>query len=292
MPASTSHPRPRPKLPLLIGLSSILAILAGAVGVLALILVELSGGGVTRVNERVVSGSQAAMVIVGMALVVVGMFVVGLAALRHERWTRPVLVLAFVALIGALAWQVTTVPPWTGIAAGALLMLCVLWYFYHKRSVVTYYAAVEEANFVGFRYGQARADLPIGWWRRHWGWAALVFAVFCGVLGERELQQWRHMPVIVNAVSVARGDARTDSALGTPVRMGLFPAGQIEFAAGKAALSIPVRGPKAAGLLFVTAARDSGDWRYTSMVLARPGGSDTLVWVPSALATAAAPTLR
>jgi hypothetical protein len=115
--------------------------------------------------------------------------------------------------------------------------------------------------------------------------------LFCGALGAIEIQQWRHMPVIVHAVVVARGDSRTVSVLGTPVRMGVLPAGKIDFAAGRASLSIPVQGPKAAGFLFVTAARDTGDWHYTSMVLARPGGSDTLVWQPSAFATnAAAPS--
>ena len=284
----TDSPLPtpmRPRLPLLIGIASLLAILAGAVGVIALVLVELAGGGVTRVNQRIVGGSEAAIVAVGMALVVAGMFVVGCAGITHRRWARPVMVLAFAAFIGALVSQLPTVPYQAGFAVVGFVIVLGWWYFYHKRSVVDYYAAVEDANVAGMRYGQARADQPLGFWRRHWGWAIVALFLFCAVLGPVELQQWRHMPVIQQAVVAARADARTRSALGTPVRMGLLPAGHIAFATGQAWLSIPVRGPKASGFLFVTAAQNSGTWSLTTMILARPGGYDTLIWQPCTFAT-------
>jgi hypothetical protein len=274
----------RPRLPLLIGIASVLATFAGAVGVIALVLIELAGGGITRVNQRVVGGSQAAIVAVAMALVVVGMLVVGYAAITHRRWTRPVLVIAFAAFVGAVVSQLPQVPYGVGFGVVGVVIVLGWWYFYDKRSVAAYYLAVGEANAAGLRYGQARADQPLGWWRRHWGLAIVACAIFCVVLGPIELQQWRHMPVIQQAVIAARAYPKADSALGAPITMGLLPAGHIAFATGSASLSIPVRGPKAKGFLFVTAAQDSGRWNLTTMILARPGGYDTLVWHPRTFA--------
>jgi hypothetical protein len=284
----TDSPLPvpmRPRLPLLIGVAAVVAMVAGAFGIIALILIELAGGGVTRVNERILGGSQAAIVVVAMALAVVGMFVTGFAAITHRRWARPVMILAFGAFIGALVSQIPAVPYQAGFAVVGIVIVLGWWYFYHKRSVREYYAAVEEANVSGMRYGQARADQPLGFWRRHWGWAVVAVSVFCAVLVPVEVEQWRQMPVIQQAVAAAQANPRADSALGTPITMGLLPAGHIAFATGNASLSIPLSGPKAKGFLFVTAAEDSGAWKFTTMILARPDGYDTLVWQPRAVAT-------
>ena len=67
----------------------------------------------------------------------------------------------------------------------------------------------------------------------------------------------------------ARGDARVQAALGTPIEPGWFISGNIHTQnnSGDCDVSIPLRGTKQKGTLRVVGTKDGGRWTYTKMLV-------------------------
>ena len=72
----------------------------------------------------------------------------------------------------------------------------------------------------------------------------------------------------------ARGDARVQEALGTPIEPGWFISGNIktENNSGDCDVSVPLRGSKQKGTLRVVGTKDAGRWTYTKMVVTPANG--------------------
>jgi hypothetical protein len=77
------------------------------------------------------------------------------------------------------------------------------------------------------------------------------------------------------AVAVASADPQVVAALGEPIQTGWFTSGSISENgdAGQASLSIPLRGPRASGVLHVAAHRAGGDWVFDELYVTI-GGQD------------------
>lgn len=71
------------------------------------------------------------------------------------------------------------------------------------------------------------------------------------------------------ALSAAQGDRNVIAELGEPVKPGMFPSGSSDEngASGHANLSIPVSGPKATGMIYVTATKSAGRWQFSELIL-------------------------
>jgi hypothetical protein len=131
------------------------------------------------------------------------------------------------------------------------------------------------------------------WWSRNWKWAVPVLCVL-GVLVAL-------LPVLLvgagayfvfslvdhtfkssggyqQALVLARSDPAVTAALGTPIKDGWFPTGNVDSSGtrGTSDLAIPVSGPRGKGTLYLRAVSDMGEWRFTQLVLKVHGTGETI----------------
>jgi hypothetical protein len=80
------------------------------------------------------------------------------------------------------------------------------------------------------------------------------------------------------ALAATRGNPAAVQALGTPIKDGWFPTGNVQSSGttGVSDLAIPVSGPRAKGTLYVRATRSMGDWRFTMLVLQIKGTGEKI----------------
>ncbi len=125
---------------------------------------------------------------------------------------------------------------------------------------------------------------PRSWWARNWMWVvpvgclsplaicggliALVLVVVFGAL--------RSSDVYNEALSRAKANERVRGVLGEPITAGYLPSGKIEIngAAGKANLEIPIAGPKKSATIYVVATKAAGKWEYSTLEVAPKGAPD------------------
>jgi hypothetical protein len=116
-----------------------------------------------------------------------------------------------------------------------------------------------------------------GWWQRNWKWfvptgclsllvlgAAFIFFIFAIVLGALKSSD-----AYKTALAKAQADPRVVSALGSPVKAGLFVTGKtnVSGSSGNADLTVPLSGPNGSGTLYFVAAKFAGDWTFSKMVV-------------------------
>ncbi len=115
------------------------------------------------------------------------------------------------------------------------------------------------------------------WWSRNWKWfvpvailtflavvAGFVFAIMSvvlGVLKSSDAYQY--------ALSRARENPAITSALGSPIKDGFFPSGNINVSgpSGEAKLAIPISGPKGEGTIYLEARKSAGEWSYSVLLV-------------------------
>jgi hypothetical protein len=80
------------------------------------------------------------------------------------------------------------------------------------------------------------------------------------------------------ALAAVRSDPAAVRALGTPIKDGWFPSGNVQSSGttGESDLAISVSGPKAKGTLYVRATKSMGDWRFTMLVLQVKGTGERI----------------
>ena len=127
------------------------------------------------------------------------------------------------------------------------------------------------------------------WWSRNWKWAvpAIVLAGVVAVavplvaiyaFAQFFLHTMKSSGGYQEALAAARGNPAAMQALGTPIKDGWFPSGNIESSGstGESDLSIPVSGPNGSGTLYVRATKSLGDWRLTTLVLQVKGTGERI----------------
>jgi len=127
------------------------------------------------------------------------------------------------------------------------------------------------------------------WWSRNWKWVVPVIAL-AGILlaavpvaaiyffAQFFLHSMKSSGGYQEALAAARADPAVVQALGTPIKDGWFPSGNIESSGstGESDLAIPVSGPNGSGTLYVRATKYMGDWRLTMLVLQVEGTGERI----------------
>jgi len=127
------------------------------------------------------------------------------------------------------------------------------------------------------------------WWSRNWKWfvPVLVLVVLVLVAGA-VATVYLFVSVVFGALkssggyqealTAARSDSAVVRALGTPIKDGLLPAGDVNTSGstGRSDLAIPVSGPKGSGTLYVKATRSASGWSFTELVLKVEGSGETI----------------
>ena len=116
-----------------------------------------------------------------------------------------------------------------------------------------------------------------GWWRRNGKWAIPLIcvgavAVLAGILAlflALILGFMKSSDAYKEALVRAELNPAVLSALGSPVKAGLFFTGHIEVngPSGRAELAIPLSGPKGKGTLYARAEKSAGEWHFSLLVL-------------------------
>jgi hypothetical protein len=127
------------------------------------------------------------------------------------------------------------------------------------------------------------------WWSRNWKWVVPVIVLACIVLAavpvvaiylfaQFFLHSMKSSGGYPEALAAARANPAVVQALGTPIKDGWFPSGNIESSGstGESDLAIPVSGPSGSGTLYVRATKSLGDWRLTMLVLQIKGSGERI----------------
>ena len=125
-----------------------------------------------------------------------------------------------------------------------------------------------------------------GWFGRNWKWfiplvVVLPIIVCCGgitaVVGGvfgmlKSSDPYKH------AIAQAQSHPQVTAALGTPVEPTFFVGGTVNVNgnSGNAELVIPIKGPKGAGTLFVTATKSGGVWTYQTLDFQQTGSAQRI----------------
>lgn len=120
-----------------------------------------------------------------------------------------------------------------------------------------------------------------GWWSRNWKWfvptgclslillaGLLLFGVIAlGVKGVSSLMG--SSEPVRHAVTLAEANPAAVAALGTPIQPGMMMNGSLQTSndSGHADLSIPLKGPKGEGRVYIKGDREVGRWSYSLIEL-------------------------
>jgi hypothetical protein len=131
------------------------------------------------------------------------------------------------------------------------------------------------------------------WWSRNWKWAVPVICVVAVVatllpflvIGAGAYLFFSFLDGTMKssggyqqALAMARADPAAIQALGSPIKDGWFPTGNVDSSGsgGSSDLAIPVSGPNGGGTLYVRATSDMGDWQITRLVLKVKGTGEEI----------------
>lgn len=283
---------PQPPRPLLITLGSVYSVFMGVMFIATAAVFASTGSANWSLNNKVVHGPEPMVVAALLAIFGASMTGIGYGLFTHRSWARrAALALPIVLGVAAAAASRSAADLKMDVVSAALVIGIPLWYFYEKRSVVAYYAAVAESGRRGERYAPP-APRRNTWWRRNWPWALAGGLVFFTILFFAIINSFKSNRAYLDAVRMASSDSRVIAAIGTPVVPGYFPGGNVQTnwgghgTSGTAYFDIPLSGPRGEGSLSVEALRDSAGWRITRLVFTGAARTDTLVAASAPMSTA------
>ena len=111
-----------------------------------------------------------------------------------------------------------------------------------------------------------------GWFQQNWKWfvptgcltTLMLFALAIVGILYGVMSVIKSTPVYKKPMELVNQDRRTVDILGSPIEAGFFIQGNINTSGpkGSADLSIPVKGPKGKGVIYVSAWKKEGRWEY------------------------------
>jgi hypothetical protein len=116
-----------------------------------------------------------------------------------------------------------------------------------------------------------------GWWSRNWKWfvptgCLTLFVLFCAFIAIIMFGVFaiiKSSDTYKDALARAKADPRVVSALGQPIKPGMFVSGSSNSSGGSehADLAIPISGPKGSGKIYAVAVRSGGKITYTTLAV-------------------------
>ncbi|QWF17293.1 cytochrome c oxidase assembly factor Coa1 family protein [Lysobacter capsici] len=129
-----------------------------------------------------------------------------------------------------------------------------------------------------------------GWWSRNWKWfvptgcltviliaALLLFGLIgLGIKGVSSLMG--SSEPVRHAIALAQANPAAVAALGTPLEPGMMINGtlQTDNSSGHADLSMPLKGPKGSGRVYIKGEREADRWTYSLIELAIDASGDRI----------------
>ena len=140
--------------------------------------------------------------------------------------------------------------------------------------------------------GGAHPPPPRTWWQRNWKWflpvsilggLALV-AAFVGAIALFVFGLFIESDVYAEAMARARANPEVVRALGEPIVPGFWVKGtlKIDGPSGSADFAAPLSGPGGRGMIYITAQKKAGQWRFETLEVAVEGMGDRIPLMASA----------
>jgi len=114
-----------------------------------------------------------------------------------------------------------------------------------------------------------------GWWSRNWKWfvpvgcltMVAIGAGFVAVIVYAAAGMMKSSDAYKLALEKARSNVQVQQRLGTPIEPGFFVSGSVNVAgsSGKADLTIPIKGPKGEGTIYVDATKFANEWKFNRL---------------------------
>jgi hypothetical protein len=140
-----------------------------------------------------------------------------------------------------------------------------------------------------YSIGPAEPPQP-GWWSRNWKWFVplgcltllVAFAAFAGSIVFFVFGVMKNSEVAQLALQKARANQTVQQRLGTPIEIGTLVSGSINEAgtSGKADITIPLKGPKGEGTLYVDATKFANEWKFNRLEAELPGEPNRVDLLP------------
>lgn len=145
MPSANAISSRRADMPVLLWLGMMGAMLACAISLIAPLTILWSRNAWFRINDEHVSRSE--FILRGLSLNLLVSLVFGAIAFglwKERRWTRPLIVIGFVAIvILSFGWP-PSASEWVRHAFEFAALAFLVWYLYFKQDVVAYYQRLQE----------------------------------------------------------------------------------------------------------------------------------------------------
>jgi hypothetical protein len=112
---------------------------------------------------------------------------------------------------------------------------------------------------------------PRNWWQRNWKWVVPAGCLsFLALFAFLFFTVFRHTDVFREAIARAEANPQVRAELGEPIREGWWVMGRIKMTgpSGYANLSIPLKGSRKDGTLYVVARKSAGRWTYSTLEVA------------------------
>jgi hypothetical protein len=114
------------------------------------------------------------------------------------------------------------------------------------------------------------------WWSCNWKWfvpvaGLIVIVLFIGfgmLLFSFSFGIFKSSDVYKEALEKAKSNPVVEANLGSPIKEGLFPSGNINYegSSGSADISIPISGPKGSGTIYAEASKSTCNWRFSRLI--------------------------
>jgi len=131
------------------------------------------------------------------------------------------------------------------------------------------------------------------WLRRRWPWLVaagclgllVLAAVFVGVILLAVSTGMKSSDAYAQALEAAQEHPAIVEALGEPMEPGFLPGGSINVTGptGQADLSIPIKGPKGSGTIYLSATKSAGIWQFSILEVAVEGREERIELLPRAI---------
>lgn len=115
------------------------------------------------------------------------------------------------------------------------------------------------------------------WWDRNWRWFVpavcvllmLVVCSFIGLVFYGVSSAMKSTDAYQLAVQRARSDPEVTAAIGDPIIEGFFTTGSINTSgsSGSADMAIPISGPKGEAVIYLSATKSVGRWKFDDLIV-------------------------
>ena len=141
---------------------------------------------------------------------------------------------------------------------------------------------------------QMAHPVKANWWNRNWKWlvpvgclsSLVLTAAFMALIMAFVFGLMKSSDAYKHALAKAKASPEVIDLLGTPIKEGYFPSGNINVSgsSGNADIAIPISGPKGSATIYLEAYKSSGEWAFSKLIVVQKISGKRIDLLPQAIA--------